>query len=163
MTRPCQRYREVRSGGRGTGNQNGPARRRVKGDEQDPQEDARAKWRRRGILGAAIFAAGPVRSSDGSECHAAASRQKFIKTCKPAGRHRSHISGFNAILAPHTAWRPPHVPAPFPMSCGISHTFSRLPMRFCGLPHRPFPHTVSRFSHTATRLTHLPIHRGRSP
>ena len=78
----------------GTGNQNRLARSRVKGDEQDPQEDARAKWRRRGILDAATFAAGPARGLDGSECRAAASRQKFIKTCKVRRPPPFPYSGF---------------------------------------------------------------------
>ena len=52
----------------------------------------------------------------------------------------------------------PHAEPPPPAS--IFRFFMRLsfPMRFRGLPtHGPPPHTVSRFPHTATRLTHFPI------
>ena len=52
----------------------------------------------------------------------------------------------------------PHAEPPPPAS--IFRFFMRLsfPMRFRGLPtHGPPPHTVSRFPHTTTRLTHFPI------
>ena len=65
--------------------------------------------------------------------------------------------------APH-AVRRPHAEPPPPAS--IFRFFMRLSfsMRFRGLPtHGPPPHTVSRFPHTATRLTHFPIRFGRSP
>ncbi len=51
-----------------------------------------------------------------------------------------------------------HAEPPPPAS--IFRFFMRLsfPMRFRGLPtHGPPPHTVSRFPHTTTRLTHFPI------
>ncbi len=64
----------------------------------------------------------------------------------PPTAHRSHIPGFNAILAPHT--------------------FSRLPMRFCGLPHTghfPIGFAVPPYGHTPDISLHtfwqIPIGR----
>ena len=45
----------------------------------------------------------------------------------------------------------------FPYVFAASHAIPRPPI------HRPSPHTVSRFPHTATRLMHFPIRFGRSP
>ena len=98
----------------------------------------------------------PIKSDD-LPYRAAASRQNSRKYAKSAGRTSSHIPGFNAILAPHTVWRPPIRRRRFPR---LTH----LPIRFRGLPYDSAAsntqaafHTVSRFPHTTTRLTHFPI------
>ena len=87
---------------------------------------------------------------------AAVPTKNSLKSAKSTCRTSSHIPGFDVILAPHTARRPPHIPEQVPISRDISHTFPRRPMQFKGSQHRPPPIGFSRLPHTTTRLTHFP-------
>ena len=68
---------------------------------------------------------------------------------KVRGLPSSHISGFDVIFGSPYGLAASHTPAPFPISRGISHTFSRFPHAIQRPPtqaispygHRPFPHT----------------------
>ena len=90
------------------------------------------------------------------------SHQKSIKICKVRRPPRSHISGFNVILVPHTAWQPPIRRRRFP--CLVA-----FPIRFCGFPcdsaasHTqaispygiavsPYGHTPDAFPHTFSQI-----------